>query len=35
MPTKKKKIAWAMTGSEDRVVETTKIMKEINKTLLF
>ena len=31
MSTKKRKIAWAITGSGDRVVETTKIMKEINE----
>ncbi len=31
MPTKKRKIVWAITGSGDRVIETTKIMKEINK----
>lgn len=27
----KRKIIWAITGSGDRIIETTKIMKEINK----
>jgi len=31
MPNKKKKIAWAITGSGDRIVETTKIMREMNE----
>ena len=31
MSSKKRKIVWAITGSGDRIIETTKIMKEINK----
>jgi len=31
MTTKKRKIVWAITGSGDRIIETTEIMKQINE----